>query len=448
MRSAPWGTCIPGCSRLETACNFNPFASLYTPCDISCTGAQFVVEQLSTGHWHLDEIRGFKGASPLAYGEDRLDPYTTREAADFWMHQYPDPLTEGLFWMLDLDENVGNALYDRSKYGLDQDSWTKNHAHILHQHIDEAGVTTMNAAWDGHDHYRDATPLSLNNFDNTAQTDGKYSIGNVKYVGASSIFDVIPAKSSGGFAHDFMPPQSVALVGDLVLNSTDIDFTDVSAFEVDLNVHYQDIQTGHPDYSGTDDPMASNCPVKGVRFNVDGVLLRDDQQEPFETDELGRLTISVSRGEHTIEPIFTHLDEEGTDDDHTFNSTPTSGKVVYVTGPSPRNFDGSVDPQFQFIDVTTRRIVGRVIGGEVQAAKEWDASQNNLGIASFQLVKENPVENSESFSLAHSLPCRPGDHGHQGTIRRPGHTGPLPDGDTPRCRGLPRHLLQKRLQRP
>ena len=191
----------------------------------------------------------------------------------------------------------------------------------------------------------------------------------------------------------------------MVLNSTDIDFTDVSAFEVDLNVHYQDIQTGHPDYSGTDDPMASNCPVKGVRFNVDGVLLRDDQQEPFETDELGRLTISVSRGEHTIEPIFTHLDEEGTDDDHTFNSTPTSGKVVYVTGPSPRNFDGSVDPQFQFIDVTTRRIVGRVIGGEVQAAKEWDASQNNLGIASFQMVKENPVENSESFSLAHTCPA-------------------------------------------
>ena len=37
----------------------------------------------------------------------------------------------------------------------------------------------MNAAWDGHDHYRDATPLSLNNFDNTAQTDGKYSIGNI-----------------------------------------------------------------------------------------------------------------------------------------------------------------------------------------------------------------------------------------------------------------------------
>ena len=405
VRTAPWGTCIPGCSRLETACNFNPFASLYTPCDISCTGEQFIVEQLSTGHWHLDEIRGFRAASPLAYGEDRLDPYTTREAADFWMHQYPDPLTEGLFWMLDLDENVGNALYDRSKYGQDQDSWTKNHAHILHQQIDEAGVTTVNAAWDGHNHYRNATPLSLKNFDNTAQTDGKYSIGNVKYVGASTIFDVIPAKSSGGFAHDFMPPQSLALVGDLVLNSTDIDFTDVSAFEVDLNVHYQDIQTGHPDYSGTGDPMASDCPVKGVRFKVDGTLLRDDQQEPFETDELGRLTISVSRGEHTIEPIFTHLDEEGTDDDHTFNSTPTSGKVVYVTGPSPRNFDGSVDPQFQFIDVTTRRIVGRVIGGEVQAAKEWDASQNNLGIASFQLVKENPVENSESFSLAHTCPA-------------------------------------------
>ena len=40
------------------------------------------------------------------------------------------------------------------------------------------------------------------------------------------------------------------------------------------------------------------------------------------------------------------------------------------------------------MDITTRRVVGRIIGGHEEAAKEWGASTNNLGFSSLLLVPQ------------------------------------------------------------
>ena len=115
---------------------------------------------------------------------------------------------------------------------------------------------------------------------------------------------------------------------------------------------------------------------------VDNVMAKDSLDNPVETDRDGRATLYLPKGEVSIEPVLNHLDEEGVEDDHTFTNT-GSPLSLDVTGPRLYAAGNAVP----FIDVTTRRIVGRVIGGNHQASKEWDASNNNLGKASLVIMK-------------------------------------------------------------
>ena len=414
IRRAPFGMCNPGCSRISNACNFNPFANQLQDCQLACAGVTAETSELVSHPVNYDEIRGWTGAPYHVLNEDaRINQnnhpnyqqdYLSAELANFWGRRYPDNRTPGLFLMYDLDEGLGAVTYDRSKFAEDADGWNHNNGQLMKQ-ITVGDEHTQVAAAPG-DMYYSAIPhnlpQTLGNWALSSEINGTYIVPNVKYQGASSMFDVEANKSSDGFPHTFQPGMQVALVGDLMLASENRDFTDVSAFEVDIDVVYQDIPEGASDYSGIVTPIASDCPVKGVRFKVDGVVAKDENETPLETDAQGRVRLNLTRGNHLIVPMLDHLDEASSEDDHDFYLASGDGNVVLVEGPMLRTASGA---PFTMIDITTRRAVGKVIGGEEQAAKAWDAATNNMGIARFQLVKEYGMSGSPVTELAQQCPA-------------------------------------------
>lgn len=417
VRRAPYGACNPGCARVYNACNYNPLANVHQDCELNCAGVTTAANRITAYPVNYDEIRGWTGAPYDALQEDariaQADhplyqvPYTSVEMAHFWSQRYPAFLTEGLFLMYDADEGLGNVLYDRAQFGAD--GWSHNSAKFQRQTTqissDGSEVLYFNGPAPDHLNYYSSstpknTPETLGNWTLSSEINGNYMIGNVKYKGTGNIFDIIPKKTTDGNEHLFTPAQQVALVGDMMLVSENKDFTDVSAFQVDLQVNYQDIQAGEKDYSGEGTTVAGDCPVQGVRFMVNEVIAKDSTDNPIETDRLGRATLYLPKGTVNIEPILIHLDDQGSEDDHVFTNTglPMS---LDVTGPRLHAAGNSVP----FTDVTQRQIVGRIIGGDHQAYLPWGSSTNNLGKATFLLVKENGVEGSSAFEISTGCPA-------------------------------------------
>lgn len=408
IRRAPWGSCTRGCARVHNACNFNPLADIHEDCQLGCAGITTTANIIASYPANYDEIRGWTKADYWVLDEDiRINQsdndlhhvdYMSWEMASHWHQRYPGFLTDGLFLMYDADEGLGNVLYDRSQFGAD--GWNHNDAFVRKQ------VEIDNTAG-GYDYiqtdappsgmyYSDTIPknkpTTLSNWTTSSEINGLYIIDNIKYKGSSSLFDVNIAKQTGQYPHEFSPSQQTALIGDMMLANENRDFTDVSAFDVEIQVVYQDIQTEHEDFSGTNDPIPSSCPVEGVQFRVNGTTVNDEAGQPKETDADGRVTLSLPRGEAFIIPTL----NAGTDNAHIFDLPSADGKQIMVTGPT--------DAPIVFVDKTTRRAVGRVIGGLNQAAMAWDASHNNLGKTRIQLVQEYPDEASSNAILAHQCP--------------------------------------------
>lgn len=415
VRRAPWGICNPGCARISNACNYNPFANQHGGCQLACAGVTTETSELVSHAVNYDEIRGWTGAPYYVLNEDErinqsnhplyLEPYLSSELSNFWATRYPSNLTPGLFLMFDADESLGSVLYDRSKFAEDFDSWNHNNAYLYSQSISTAGEFTQSLALPGDIYYSEAPynlPQTLGNWTLSSTINGAYIVPNVKYQGSSSMFNIEASKSTDGYPHTFQPGMQVALVGDIMLASENRDFTDISAFNVDIDVVYQGIQPGSKDYSGTGATIASQCPVKGVRFKVDGVTATGDDEQPLETDANGAITLQLTRGEHLIVPTLDHLDDTSMDDDHLFQLTSTEGNSLTVTGPMLRTSAGA---PVTYIDITRRRAVGRVIGGELQASKAWGQSQNNLGLTRFQLVQEYGNSDSPVTVLAELCPA-------------------------------------------
>ena len=413
IRRAPYGQCNPGCSRLFDACNFNPYANQFVDCELSCTGTGLTTQQMASERISYDEIRAWGNALFYSYAEgSRITPgsplygqdYRSWEAAKFWMQKYPSNYTDGLLLMYDADEGLGNAIYDRAKYSTDVESWLGHNAVLFHQ---EFGFSGTDTSWyqvpDPTRNYFANGPLrdlpqSLGNWDYSNGNDGgAYAINNIKYVGSGDFFDIKPSKSTSGFEHIFEPAQRTTIIGDVLLFSEDQDFTDKSAFDVHVDVVYLNIESDQLDYSGTGDPTPSNCPVKGVQFEVDGSIINGVDNEPIETDAFGKAMLTMSRGYHNIKPILTHIDEGSTEDDHAFN-VPPSGKQVFISGPVLRETDGSAKTEFTFVDKTTRTAIGRVLAGNSMASKPWNESQNNLGLTSFTLTPIEPVEGANTYT--------------------------------------------------
>ncbi|MGB0511153.1 MAG: hypothetical protein ACPGGB_09555, partial [Flavobacteriales bacterium] len=291
-KTAPYGESNSGCSRVFNACNFNPFSNVFASCDLSCANVSMSQGGLISGGIILDEIRGFKGAPATVLNEPgRTEPYTSLELANYWRMKYPNNETEGIFLMYDLDEGMGNIAYDRSKNAAD--AWNQHHAKIWFQNTEtvqgiQAKVLSIAPESQPY-HFTGVAdlPQSLGNWDITTVNSGEYQVGNVKYSGTGTLFDVIPHKATGSFAHTFLPSQSIVLAGDATLTNDNSNFIDKSSFDVYVRVVYQDISG--TDYS-TENSTPSNCPVEGVRFLVDDIEAESRElAETFALEESSRL---------------------------------------------------------------------------------------------------------------------------------------------------------------
>ena len=182
--------------------------------------------------------------------------------------------------MYDLDEGLGAVTYDRSKFAEDADGWNHNNGQLMKQMrwAMNTPKSLLLLATCITPPFPTTSPKPYN-WALSSEINGTYIVPNVKYQGASRCLMSRPTSPRRISAH--LPTGNAGCLGRRRhAASENRDFTDVSAFEVDIDVVYQDIPEGASDYSGIVTPIASDCPVKGVRFKVDGVVAKDENETP------------------------------------------------------------------------------------------------------------------------------------------------------------------------
>lgn len=232
---------------------------------------------------------------------------------------------------LHFDESVGTDAYDVSRVA---NIFNDNHASFL-----------------GNVNWSNDTPTSsqLSYFGITNNL-GNYSVSGIQYVGNGANFNITPQYQT----HVFSPDDRSVYISDANYVFNNQNFTDISSFPF----------TGTLFYKGT------TCPVPGAGLKVDGLPVIVNGQQAV-TDASGTFSISVPIGNH-----FVSIEKYGHDME--------SGRYPAV---GTHNFQASVSG-VSFIDSTTVKLVGRVVGGKVEADKApgMGRSINNIGKAKIRFV--------------------------------------------------------------
>lgn len=175
---------------------------------------------------------------------------------------------------------------------------------------------------------------------------GSYLLENVRYNGTGQNFNVVPSLN----IHTFSPNNRVVFIGDgnQVLNN--IDFLDNSSFEF----------VGMVTYAGT------TCPASGANVLIDGQLAVQNGMAVSVNDS-GKFVVRVPIGNHAVSLV---------QEKHRFSEGRFPPSGLY-------NFLSPVSAQFK--DSTYLKVVGRVVGGNLELNKVpgLGRSVNNIGKAQF-----------------------------------------------------------------
>ena len=245
----------------------------------------------------------------------------------------------GLITYLRFDEGFGDVAYDRSKTG---DIFNKNDAEI------------NGATWTSF------TP-SFEKLHSSGISDqhGNYVVGGIPYSGTGEIFNVTPEKG----VHVFSPSQKPLFIGDNQLVHNDVDFIDKSAFEMPVKVMYTN---------------ATYYPVADVYVKIDGNYVIGKDNFPVKTANNGEITIEVPIGNHYIS-----VEKDG----HLFASSywPPKNDGVIVD----HYFEEDFAEAIQFEDITTVKLVGKVVGGSIEQGRpigsKTNPTNNNIGTAQLSI---------------------------------------------------------------
>lgn len=244
---------------------------------------------------------------------------------------------------LHCDEGVGTAAYDVSKVG---NVYNANHAQLAGSYAWTANRPS--SALLGYVSYTNAL--------------GNYVISGIRYNGFGDNYTVVPSKG----VHSFSPGSRSVYIGDLSQVFNNQDFEDISSFQVTGTVRY-----GLP-YGDT-----LNCYVPAVTLKIDGQPVIKNGL-PVQTDATGFFDIRVPIGEHIVgvEKFM-----------HTFADSVTA----VIDFQEPRS-------GFLFVDTTTRLVVGRVVGGNVEAIKAPGMGRSNNNIGQAKIRFNTPIVGIPCFS--------------------------------------------------
>ncbi len=245
---------------------------------------------------------------------------------------------------LHFNENVGTSAYDVSKVG---NFFNENHAVF----------TSTNVAWSS-----DIPTNAQLGYVGITNNLGNYIVTGIQYLGSGENFNLVPNYQT----HSFSPSSRSVYIGDGTNVFNNQDFLDISSFPV----------TGTLFYKGT------TCPVPNAGIKLDGLPLISNGQQAV-TSSSGTFSVSIPIGNHYVSvDLFNHTMEVG--------RYPATGTY---------NFQAPVSG-VELIDSTKRILVGRVVGGLIEANKApgMGRSKNNIGKAKLILV--SPITGTPCFTVA------------------------------------------------
>ena len=245
---------------------------------------------------------------------------------------------------LHFNEAVGSYAYDVSKVGT---FFNGNH-----------GTMSTNVSWSTNK----PTSSQLGYFGVTNAL-GNYLVTGIQYLGTGENFNLVPSYVT----HSFTPNSRSVYIGDGSFVYNNQDFIDNSSFSVTGTLFYKN----------------TTCAVPDAVLTLDGNAIISGGQQ-VKTDANGTFSITVPIGNHYI-----GIEKTGHD--------MVLGGRYPVTG--TRNFQAPVSG-IQFLDSTLRKVVGRVVGGDVQGDKiaNLGKSINNIGKAYIKLA--SPSSSSPCFTTS------------------------------------------------
>ena len=244
---------------------------------------------------------------------------------------------------LHFDESVGSYAYDVSKVGS---FFNANHSTL-----------SGSVAWS-----TDIPTSSQLGYFGVTNALGNYYASGVRYGGTGENYIIVPSYQT----HAFAPNSKSVYIGDASLVYNNQDFTDISSFPVTGTLYYKN----------------TTCPVPGATLKIDGLAVISNGV-PAVTDANGTFSISVPIGNHfvsTDKPFHTMEDAR-----------------YPITG--THNFQAPVN-SIAFTDSTLVKVVGRIVGGKVEADKApgLGRSKNNIGKGRVRLA--TPIAGSPCFTVA------------------------------------------------
>ena len=178
--------------------------------------------------------------------------------------------------------------------------------------------------------------------------DGNYLINTIPYTSEGVQYNVVPIFG----VHEFRPNKKPIFASPSSVVFNNVDFEDVSSFEVEGVVYYEN----------------TTMPVEGCSFYIDGEVCSRDG-EMVTSDAEGKFKISVPIGDH-----FIQVKKQGHEfaNGGRFPADP-NGLGTRFTFEQPMQ-------NLTFTDITKVTVAGRVVGGEIEQQKPLGLGESKANI--------------------------------------------------------------------
>lgn len=201
-----------------------------------------------------------------------------------------------------------------------------------------------------------------------SDTNGFYVINACKYNSTGQNFTITPLLGT----HSFTPTNRIEFVGEGSTIKSNVDFTDNSSFIFNGKVMYKN----------------STCAMEGAVVYIDDAAVIK-AGEIVKSDVDGNFQIRVPIGQHFVSVKYPY---------HDFSV----GRFPLTIG-TYHDFQANVAGEYQFVDSTLRKVVGRVVGGQIEGAKALNLgrSKNNIGRARiiFQTIKGDGCKKDTAWTV-------------------------------------------------